>query len=32
MLREQKLKTKVIGEMVANLLCLDEQMGITEKR
>ena len=32
MSREQKLKTKVIGEMVANLLCLDEQMGISERR
>ena len=30
--REQKLKMKEIVELVANLLCLDKQMGISERR
>ena len=31
MLRDQKLKMKEIGELVANLLCLDKQIGISER-
>ena len=30
--REQKLKMKDIVELVANLLCLDKKMGISERR
>ena len=30
MLRGQKLKVKEIGELVANLLCLDKLIGISE--
>ena len=30
MSRDQKLKMKEIGELVANLLCLDKQIGISE--
>ena len=29
--RDQKLKMKEIGELVANLLCLDKQIGISER-
>ena len=29
--RDQKLKMKEIGEWVANLLCLDKQIGISER-
>ena len=29
--REQKLKMKEIGELVANLLYLDKQIGISER-
>ena len=32
MSRDQKLKMKEIGELVANLLCLDEQIGISERK
>ena len=32
MSRDQKLKMKEIGELVANLLCLDKQIGISERR
>ena len=28
--RDQKLKMKEIGELVANLLCFDKQIGISE--
>ena len=28
---DQKLKMKEIGELVVNLLCLDEQIGISER-
>ena len=31
MSRDQKLKIKEIGELVANLLCLDKQIGISER-
>ena len=31
MSRDQKLKMKKIDELVANLFCLDEQIGISEK-
>ena len=31
MSRDQKLKMKEIGELVANLLCLDKQIGISER-
>ena len=29
--RDQKLKMNEIGEWVANLLCLDKQIGISER-
>ena len=29
--RDQKLKIKEFGELVANLLCLDKQIGISER-
>ena len=29
--RDQKLKMKKIGELVANLLCLDKQISISER-
>ena len=32
MSRDQKLKMKEIGELVANLLCLDEQIDISERK
>ena len=32
MSRDQKLIIKEIGELVANLLCLDKQIGISERR
>ena len=28
---DQKLKMKEIGELVVNLLCLDKQIGISER-
>ena len=31
MSRDQKLKMKEIGGLVANLLCLDKQIGISER-
>ena len=31
MSRDQKLKMKEIGELVANLLCLDKQIDISER-
>ena len=31
MSRDQKLKMKEIGELVANLLCFDKQTGISER-
>ena len=31
MSRDQKLKMKEIGELVANLLCLDKQVSISER-
>ena len=31
MSRDQKLKMKEIGEFVGNLLCLDKQVGISER-
>ena len=31
MLRDQKLKMKKIGELVANLICFDKQIGISER-
>ena len=31
MSRDQKLKMKEIGELVANLLCFDKQIGISER-
>ena len=31
MSRDQKLKLKEIGQIVANFLCLDKQIGISEK-
>ena len=32
MSRDQKLKMKEIGELVANLPCFDKQIGIAERR
>ena len=32
MSRDQKLKMKEIGELVANLLRFDKQIGISERR
>ena len=29
--RDQNLKMKEIGELVANLLCLDEQINVPER-
>ena len=29
--RDQNLKMKEIGELVANLLCLDEQISVPER-
>ena len=31
MSNDQKLKMKEIGELVGNLLCLDKQVGISER-
>ena len=31
MSRDQKLKMKEIGELVANLLCFDKHIGISER-
>ena len=31
MSRDQKLKVKEIGELVANLLCLDKEIGTSER-
>ena len=31
MSRDQKLKLKEIGQLVANLLCLDNQIGISQR-
>ena len=31
MTRDQIFKMKEIGELVANLLCLDKQIGISER-
>ena len=31
MSRDQKFKMKEIGELVANLLCFDEQISISER-
>ena len=30
--RDQKLKIKEIGQLVANLHCFDKQIGISERR
>ena len=32
MSRDQTLRIKEIGELVANLLCLDKQIGISERQ
>ena len=32
MSRDQKSKMKEIGELVANLLCLNKQIGISERK
>ena len=31
MSHDQKLNTKEIGELVANLLCLDKEIGVSER-
>ena len=31
MSRDQKLKMREIGELVANLICFDKQIGISEE-